>query len=626
MGLNNMMFNGVSGINSMSSNMAVLGANVANVNTTSYKSAQATFYNVLTSSHGTFEVGNGSQVGTLGRDNVEAFRNFSQGDLGPTSRSTDMAISGRGFFMVNDPVDGGVMYTRDGQFQMKELAGTPEGYYNLVTPAEYKVQGYSAESIADGELVAEDILISRRSLPRATESVTLALNLNSVQENAELGDDNTPGFPDWDGTGNPPLPASAYDYHTSIKAYDDQGQGFDLDTYFNQTDDPNVFEFILGHDPSQDRRLLDEDGNRYGDADLAGAGALLYGKLTFNNVGELEGVEAWRVPADGDIVADDDNMLEPDPVSGLYSFEYNLSGVGENLVSTIDFGVPQNRGVVTSPGAAKIDRSGDGAPGASVVDSWQRIFDTDGNQVREGDQFTFSGVSSTGESVEVSYVVDYDKRVEDLMVQLEDAFDCEVTIKSGALEFESPNTGASSLAVTSISYRDAQGNAPADNPELARIFGEEGAEFTQEERLDLNPIRTTNYVSANSTLYQEQDGYALGYLQNFSVGLDGTITGTYSNGQIQEQGTVALVDFVNYDGLNPGAHNTYKPGKDVGVMTMGIGGQGQFGEVAGGFLEGSNVDLGRQFGELVMVQRFFTSNSQSIKTADEIYQTVLRMK
>ncbi|MDF1615579.1 flagellar hook protein FlgE [Desulfurivibrio dismutans] len=636
MSLHNMMFNGMSGINSMAGNMAVLGDNIANVNTVSYKNAQTTFQNVLTSSQQHFdEVGNGSQLQAISK-------NFRPGPLEETTKATDMAIAGKGFFMVNDDA-GEVLYTRDGQFDLRLEDYTPAGFYNLVTPAGYRVQGVNLEDGAgNGQL--GDVLVRRESLPQATDNVTMALNLQSSGTGVA---DSTPLYDSWNGAASTPMTAGAYDYQTTMQAYDDQGQSFNLNIFFDQTENPHEREFLVTHDPALDRRLL-PDGSRYnsGPEPEKGAGALLYGKLIFNTTGELLDIQTWEVPPDGNLelwqqangengeengngeLVPSEYWQQPDSGSGLYSFDYNISGIGDNLSSTIDFGTTLSLQVATSSGVLKAGGSGAAAPNVHVLSSWDQVYDSNGKRVQEGDTLIFQGYNHQGEEVTSNYVVDYDQRVEDLMLQLEQDFNATALLRNGRLELHANEPGESQLAVTAVNYLDATGNSPADNPDLAQPFGEEGAGFAlaMGEDLMLSPIRTTNYATASTTIFQDQNGHGSGVLQTIAIKPDGTIVGNYSNGQSHDQAQVMLADFANYHGLIPGSHNTYRSSAESGDPVIGTPGNGSFGQVLGNSLEGSNVDLGRQFVDLTMTQRIFQANSKSITTADEIHQTLMRLK
>jgi len=169
------LFAGISGLRANSTAMTVIGDNIANVNTTAFKSNKSSFANILSQSLG----GGGSATDGIGRG-VEfwaASPSWSQGSIETTSNSTDMAINGKGFFMVEDD-SGSSFYTRAGEFSFDK-----DGY--LVNPDGLYVQGYSVSSIApDGTVTLgsiENINVPSESTtpPQATTSSTLNINLNS---------------------------------------------------------------------------------------------------------------------------------------------------------------------------------------------------------------------------------------------------------------------------------------------------------------------------------------------------------------------------------------------------------------------------------------------------------------
>src|SRR5262245_39366797 len=114
---------GVSALRTFMKGLEVIGANIANVNTTGYKSAEATyadsFSNILQrSSPSSTTAGNAPSVGVgtgVGLAGVNT--NFSQGSLASTGKSTDLGISGNGFFHVKNVVDGTEFATRSGDFR-----------------------------------------------------------------------------------------------------------------------------------------------------------------------------------------------------------------------------------------------------------------------------------------------------------------------------------------------------------------------------------------------------------------------------------------------------------------------------------------------------------------------------
>ncbi len=125
---------GISALKTFSKGLDVIGNNIANVNTTGYKSSSAsfadTFSNTLrASSTGTsaMQVGTGVQLAGISA-------NYTQGSLSSTGNGTDLAISGNGYFVVRNPADGQLFATRAGNFRIDE-----QGY--LVSANGLRVQG-----------------------------------------------------------------------------------------------------------------------------------------------------------------------------------------------------------------------------------------------------------------------------------------------------------------------------------------------------------------------------------------------------------------------------------------------------------------------------------------------------
>jgi flagellar hook protein FlgE len=127
---------------------------------------------------------------------------------------------------------------------------------------------------------------------------------------------------------------------------------------------------------------------------------------------------------------------------------------------------------------------------------------------------------------------------------------------------------------------------------------------------------TTNLIALN------RDGNAPGHLGGLSVGMDGKITGRYSNGETRLLAQIPLAKFQNPAGL-------IKMGGNLFSLTPNSGdfdGIGLEGEIMGGVLEMSNVDLSQEFTEMITTQRGFQANSRVISTSDEMLQELVNLK
>ncbi len=138
--------------------------------------------------------------------------------------------------------------------------------------------------------------------------------------------------------------------------------------------------------------------------------------------------------------------------------------------------------------------------------------------------------------------------------------------------------------------------------------------------------KLTSFAADNSVKPQSVDGYPSGSLVSFSVGSDGVITGIYDNGQQQALGLIALSNFENPAGLQKVGDNMYIPTTNSGEFKAVKPGSGGTGTLNPGTLEMSNVDLSKEFTEMIITQRGFQANSRIITTSDEMLQELVSLK
>lgn len=157
-----------------------------------------------------------------------------------------------------------------------------------------------------------------------------------------------------------------------------------------------------------------------------------------------------------------------------------------------------------------------------------------------------------------------------------------------------------------------------------------GAAPQQEVIIDFGRISGTNvstqYASPSSTIFQTQDGFGSGFLQDVSVDTDGVVTGNYSNGQVLYLARVALANFVNPWGLSREGGNLYSKTRDSGQPITGTPGTAGMGKIAPNSLEQSNVDLATEFVNMIIQQRGFQANSKTITTTDEMLSELIALK
>jgi len=246
MGLFTTLNTGVSGLNANSVAMNVIGDNIANVNTTGFKSSRAAFEDILAQniigSAGTTQLGHGAIL-------VGINMNYEQGTFENTTSVTDLAINGQGFFVVRDSESRENLFTRSGQMFMSD-----EGY--LVNSGGLRLQGYNADSDGDLGSILEDINIPTGSTPPSkTTSFSISANLSA---DTEVETDSTRQIDTSQVYFNYEDLEEVSDFSTTQQIYDSLGESHDVTLYFQKVSE-NEWTFtavapsegIVAPDPSK---------------------------------------------------------------------------------------------------------------------------------------------------------------------------------------------------------------------------------------------------------------------------------------------------------------------------------------------------------------------------------------
>ena len=137
----------------------------------------------------------------------------------------------------------------------------------------------------------------------------------------------------------------------------------------------------------------------------------------------------------------------------------------------------------------------------------------------------------------------------------------------------------------------------------------------------------TSYAVQSSVSSVVQDGFTSGALAGITIADDGSISGTFTNGQRRVLGQVALTRFRNNGGLvRAGAGLFVASDQDSGSPLIGAAGTGGRGSIVSEALESSNVDLAQEFVNLINFQRGFQANSRTVHTADEMLTEMVNLK
>jgi flagellar hook protein FlgE len=188
-----------------------------------------------------------------------------------------------------------------------------------------------------------------------------------------------------------------------------------------------------------------------------------------------------------------------------------------------------------------------------------------------------------------------------------------VVLNSGNLTFDS--NGHLTLPAANVTGITATGLAD----------GASNLTFTWDLYNKTTPL-LTQVAAASSTTAISQDGSASGSLVSFSIGSDGTVSGSFSNGKTAALGELALANFANPEGLQLDGSTDYSPTLASGPAVNGVPGTGGLGTISGGALELSNVDIATEFANLIVAQRGFEADAKAVTTFDQITQDTIALK
>ena len=144
--------------------------------------------------------------------------------------------------------------------------------------------------------------------------------------------------------------------------------------------------------------------------------------------------------------------------------------------------------------------------------------------------------------------------------------------------------------------------------------------------VDLDMGKATQFGSIYGVSELTQDGFTTGRLVGFTMSADGVLQARYTNGQTLAQGQVALATFANPQGLSPLGGNAWAETATSGQPLVGSPGSGSLGVLQSGATESSNVDLTAELVNMISAQRAYQANAQTIKTQDQVMQTIVNLR
>ena len=186
------------------------------------------------------------------------------------------------------------------------------------------------------------------------------------------------------------------------------------------------------------------------------------------------------------------------------------------------------------------------------------------------------------------------------------------------------------LPVTTIDF-PSNGGAPTSplgtvSMDIPASTNAAGAATLAMSGVALDLTGATQFGSNFGVTSMKQDGYAAGQLVSVAIEKSGVVTATYSNGQSKPAGQLELATFRNPQGLSPLGGNLWARSYASGDPTVGTPSTGNIGALQAGALEESNTDLTSELVNMITAQRVYQANAQTIKTEDQIMQTLVNLR
>lgn len=572
------MFTGLSGLSSNSRRLDVIGNNIANVNTTAFKSNRMLFSPTfsrnfsLGSAPTEFSGGrNPGQIG-LGTSVAGTQRNFANGAISPTGVVTDLAIEGDGFFLVEQGTE--VFYTRAGSFQRN-------ADNDLVTSSGERVMGFGIDAnfqVVEGELVPLNIPLGTLTIAEATSSVVFNGNLNASGVVATTGSEHT---------------ARAM--------------------YLNANDPPDT--------PMTGAEDLTVGGNDLYIEDAVGVPTLAI-EGGDNTVITISGVEKGGQDLGTHTFA---FSTDPDAADVIGATMNDFTAFLEDI-----FGLDASLGGgVTVNGAGEIIITGNNGESQDLDVSTASFVATSDSSNGLSQPFVISQTGTAdGESVRTSFVV-YDSLGTPLTVDLTFILSSTDSGNGTTWDFiaESSDNDATNriVGLGEVTF-DSNGQFISTTNDVIQLTRENGAVSPLTISLDFD--NGSDAISAltdeNSNLAAVfQDGSPIGTLSNFSIGQDGIIAGSFTNGLTRTIGQVAIAKFANPEGLVDVGNNLFQAAPNSGTALVTRPGEFGTGRVIGGALELSNVDLSQEFIGMILASTGYSASSRVITTTNELIQQLL---
>ncbi|MDE2482103.1 MAG: flagellar hook-basal body complex protein [bacterium] len=608
------LFTGITGLNAYQSWIDMLSNNIANTATVGFKGQRMTFADLFYQQTGypsgpsqtrgginPIDQGLGVKVNTVDTQ-------FAQGGLETTGINTDLAVNGDGFFVLRN-VDGSSspVYTRDGAFSLNSNG-------LLYDPASgLAVQGYTANQ--------NGIITATGNPGDITIPIGLQEQATATGAGVKVGPNSTDKVFDMSLGGNLDQTQWSQQFLNAVGASANGGQTYTISTTLYDSLG-NAHQATLTYSPDASGSTAATDtstanGNISGAVSMApstsqndtitiasnGAGA---GYKITDTLGSTINATAGQTVTVGGATF---TLSSPETAAGTTD-TVTVTGATNGLPTTVQDAsgnthVPSTRWKVN----------------VSFADGTQFATISTPGSVGAGGAIT-APTYGTGSSGTIGYVY-FDQNGQFINSSSIESVAAGQSLGANAAAYLHTAGGGTPAIAQGNQINVTTWGPGAGNNASAPTAG--GAAPTPG-AIGIDFSNNASLAGTSSANVISQNGYAAGTLSNISVGLDGTVTGSFTNGQQKTLAQVALATFQNEEGLQRLGGNQFGETAASGLAQVGTAATGRYGEIVSGSLEQSNVNLADQFTKLIVAQRAFEANSRGITTADQNLITVENLR
>ncbi|WP_337413168.1 flagellar hook-basal body complex protein [Waltera sp.] len=557
------LYSGVAGLKTHQTRMDVIGNNIANVNTTAYKSSSMTFSELMSQTtqkasgaNATTGVGgtNAKQIGLGVKAGAINTAITTQGSAQSTGNPFDIMITGDNFFVVSNGSEN--FFTRDGSFYV-------DGAGNLaMTSTGYNVMGWGVDKTTGN--IKQDTVTALRIM--STANMTYPPEATTQANISGILDEN-----DKDVT-------SANGKTVNLNFFDARGYSYTAKFTFKQSGEPNTNVYSM-----ELTKLLDSTG---AEIDIS---ALDFGNRTQQKMETKVTLNTDAYMWDGKVLKTKDGTTEVANLADIF----NQDG---SLITPQDDAAAQKQ--------------------QKALDAIAKAYGYEGST----DEFLNLYITSAADPKQ-------QLTMQDLLGNMMAGKNTDILPADGStITMEGRYFEGTTVVFNKDTAKLESVGGSTTNLGINAAFSQLGGNFS-DITIDLSECTNYDNKGTSTIGATSGDGRRLGDMIGVSIQKDGMIYASYDNGMTKLLGQIATAAFANASGLEKEGDNLYSATLNSGEFDgIGVDITAGGGYMSTGQLEMSNVDLSSEFTEMITTQRGFQANSRIITVSDTLLEELTNLK